>query len=72
MDSPGAGSCTEILAGAKLIIQSGIREVVFLSDKHHDAMPFVASRRLLDLAGVRYRQHIPVARTITIDFASIM
>lgn len=57
---------------AKLIIQSGIREVVYVSDKHHDATPFIASRRLLDLAGVRYRQHVPTAKSIVIDFSACL
>lgn len=40
---------------AKLIIQSGIREVVYLSDKYHTTTASTASRTLLDLAGVKYR-----------------
>ena len=40
---------------AKLIIQSGIAEVVFVSDKYHHKPEMVASRRLLGMAGVRYR-----------------
>lgn len=42
---------------AKLIIQSGIRDVIFLSDKYHDDPIFVASRRLFHLAGVSQQQH---------------
>jgi dCMP deaminase len=41
---------------AKLIIQSGIKEVVYLVDKYHDKDMFVASRRMFDAAGVEYRQ----------------
>jgi dCMP deaminase len=41
---------------AKLIIQSGIKEVVFLEDKYHDRESFVASRRMFDSSGVIYRQ----------------
>jgi len=52
---------------AKLIIQSGIAEVVYMSDKYHDRPPFVASRRLLDCAGVAYRQLVPGASTISLD-----
>ena len=40
---------------AKLIIQSGIRECIYVSDKYHDIPEMIASRRLLDLAGVKYR-----------------
>jgi len=53
---------------AKLIIQSGITEVIFLCDKYHDLPEFVASRRMLDLAGVRYRQHSPKSNQVVIDF----
>lgn len=41
---------------AKLIIQSGIKEVVFLKDKYHDRDEFVASRRMFDSANVGYRK----------------
>ena len=40
---------------AKLIIQSGIAEVVYVSDKYQDKPEMKASRRLLDMAGVRIR-----------------
>lgn len=40
---------------AKLIIQSGISEVVYVSDKHHDKDEMKASRRLLDMAQVKHR-----------------
>ena len=40
----------------KAIIQSGITEVVFLSDKYADTESALASRRMLDTAGVRYRK----------------
>lgn len=55
---------------AKLIIQSGINEVVYMSDKYHDQPAFVASRRLLDCAGVRFRQHT-TTRKITIDLSAL-
>ncbi|XP_059184729.1 deoxycytidylate deaminase-like [Centropristis striata] len=37
---------------AKLIIQSGIKDVVYFSDAYADRNEFIASRRMLDLAGV--------------------
>lgn len=40
---------------AKAIIQVGIREVVYLSDKHADDTIYLASRKLLELAGVKLR-----------------
>ena len=40
---------------AKLIIQSGVAEVVFMSDKYHSKPEMIASRRLLNMAGVKFR-----------------
>lgn len=41
---------------AKIIIQSGITEIVFLSDKYADTDSVKASKRMLDMAGVSYRR----------------
>ena len=41
---------------AKLIIQSGIREIVYVSDKYKDTEASIASRRMLEAAGVKLRQ----------------
>ncbi len=49
---------------AKLIVQVGITEVVYLSDKYHDDDVFIAARRIFDMAGVTYRQLVPVHRDI--------
>ncbi|OQR89571.1 deoxycytidylate deaminase [Thraustotheca clavata] len=56
---------------AKLIIQSGIKNVIYYSDKYKDDWKFEASRRLLDLAKVSYRQHEMANTSLTIDFTSI-
>ena len=56
---------------AKIIIQSGIKEVAYFSDKHGGKPEFVASRKMMDLAGVVYRQFIPTRKTVTIDFELI-
>lgn len=53
---------------AKLIIQSGIKRVYYLSDKYHDLPPFVASRKLMDLAGVEYIQYTPKQKEVKINF----
>ena len=45
---------------AKLIVQSGISEVVYLSDKYAATVPVIASRRLLEMAKVKLRHHIPI------------
>uniref|UniRef100_A0A6Q2Z275 Deoxycytidylate deaminase n=1 Tax=Esox lucius TaxID=8010 RepID=A0A6Q2Z275_ESOLU len=56
---------------AKLIIQAGIKEVIYLSDKYHDTTEMTASRRLLNLAGIEYKQFKPKRNKIVIDFNSI-
>ncbi|KAK2183049.1 hypothetical protein NP493_325g00010 [Ridgeia piscesae] len=45
---------------AKLVIQSGIRQVVYMSDKYHDKPEMIASRRLLQMAGVKFDIVAPV------------
>jgi len=44
---------------AKAIIQAGIKEVIYLSDKYHDTPSTVASRRMLSAAGVKLTQFKP-------------
>lgn len=56
---------------AKVIIQSGIREVIYYSDKYRDKTKFKASRKMLDAAKVKCRQFIPKQKQIVIDFDSI-
>ena len=41
---------------AKIIIQSGIKEVIYLSDKYATSENNIASRRLLDECGVTYKK----------------
>ena len=53
---------------AKAIIQSGIKEVIYLSDKYHDTPSTVASRRMLNAAGVKLTQIKPTKSSITLSF----
>ena len=53
---------------AKIIIQSGLKEVVFYSDKHADKPETIASKKMFDMSGVKYRQFTPKQSKITIDF----
>lgn len=41
---------------SKAIIQSGIKEIVYLSDKYDGTETNQASKRMLDSAGVKYRK----------------
>ncbi|GMI09447.1 hypothetical protein TrLO_g6847 [Triparma laevis f. longispina] len=56
---------------AKIIIQSGIREVVYLSDKYHDTNQCKASRTMFGMSGVKTRQHMPREKKIVIDFGDV-
>jgi dCMP deaminase len=53
---------------AKLIIQAGIAEVVYTSDKYHDSDSCRASRIMFQMAGVKLRQHIPKVKLVEIVF----
>lgn len=44
---------------AKVIIQAGIKEVVFMADFYHDTDACRASRIMFSMAGVKLRKHIP-------------
>lgn len=52
---------------AKAIIQAGIAEVVYASDKYADSEMTVASKRMFDVAGVKYTKYEPSGRKIEID-----
>ena len=51
---------------AKLIIQSGIKEVIYLCDKYANTEGVIASKKMLDAVGVTYRQLSFDERDITI------
>lgn len=42
---------------AKAVIQSGIKEIIYLSDKYADQTMFQASRRMCEMAGVKLTQY---------------
>ncbi|MBW01003.1 Deoxycytidylate deaminase, partial [Eschrichtius robustus] len=56
---------------AKLIIQAGIKEVIFMSDKYHDSKETTAARLMFEMAGVSFRKFTPKCSQIVIDFDSI-
>lgn len=53
---------------AKAIIQSGIIEVIYLSDKYNGSDTSVASKRMLDTAGVSYRKVAAQINKIELSF----
>lgn len=52
---------------AKAIIQSGIKEVIYLSDKYAHLSSSRASKRMLDLAGVKTKKYVPKKMTILLN-----
>jgi dCMP deaminase len=52
---------------AKAIIQSGIKEVCYLSDKYSDKPDFIAARRMFNAAGVRLRRLKLTHEQISLD-----
>ena len=53
---------------AKAIIQSGVKEVYYLSDKYADSMSTLASKRMMLSAGVKFTQLKTDLKSITLDF----
>lgn len=53
---------------AKAIIQSGIKEVIYLSDKYNGTDSNKASKQMFDKSGIIYKQLKLDKKTITISF----
>ncbi len=53
---------------SKAIIQSGISEVIYLSDKYATTDSAIASKMMLDKAGVTYRKVEPTIQKIELSF----
>lgn len=56
---------------AKAIIQSGIKRVVYLSDKYMEVPAFIASRRILEMAKIDLVQMKPDTDLLQLDFTTI-
>ena len=52
---------------AKAIIQSGIKEVVYMSDKYADEANTIASKKMFDMVGIKYRIYEKTGRKLTIE-----
>lgn len=52
---------------AKAIIQAGIKEVIYDSDKYANTASVLASKRMMDAAGVVYHQYKRSGREIRFD-----
>ena len=53
---------------AKAIIQSGVREVVYLSDKYNGTPTDIASKKMLEAAGVKLTKLKPTKASIVLNF----
>ncbi|MBE5956671.1 MAG: dCMP deaminase family protein [Lachnospiraceae bacterium] len=51
----------------KAIIQSGIKEIIYLSDKYANTDSTIASKRMFDLTGVKYRAYEPGGKDINLS-----
>ena len=52
---------------AKAIIQSGIKEIIYGSDKYHGTDSTLASKKMFDLTGIKYRRFEPDGTEIKLD-----
>ncbi|MCR5650755.1 MAG: dCMP deaminase family protein [Lachnospiraceae bacterium] len=52
---------------AKAIIQSGIKSIIYDSDKYAELASTIASKRMLDAAGVSYRKYIRSGKKIEFE-----
>jgi dCMP deaminase len=55
----------------KLIIQAGIKEIIYLSDKYANTDSVKASKRMLDMAKVSYRRLETKRKSIELKFESL-
>ena len=53
---------------AKMIIQSGIQEVIYMADSYHDTPSCRASRIMLQCANVKLRHYIPTMQRMVLTF----
>lgn len=53
---------------AQVIIQSGIKNVIYMSDKKKDSKEVEASKRMLDAASIEYKQYQPSCKGLRLDF----
>ncbi len=52
---------------AKAIIQSGIKEVIYMEDKYADTDGVKASKKMFEMTGVAMRRYLPTERTVTLS-----
>lgn len=48
----------------KALIQSGIKEIIYLEDKYSSSPSVIAAKHMMDAAGITYRQYKPVGKEV--------
>ncbi len=51
----------------KALIQSGIKEVIYMDDKYRDTPSVIAAKRMMKSAGVTHRKYEPANKKFTLD-----
>ena len=52
---------------AKAVIQAGIKEVIYLSDKYDKTEGNIVSKKLFDTCGIKYRKYEPQGRELKLN-----
>ncbi len=52
---------------AKAIIQKGIKEIVYISDKYSESVATIASKRMFERVGITIRQYVSEGRELILD-----
>ena len=55
----------------KVIIQAGIKEIIYMSDKYKDTDTVRAAKMMLDRAGISYRQFASTRESISLDLTHL-
>lgn len=53
---------------AKFIAQTGIKRIIYLSDKYADTDSVRVSKEILTLCNIRYEQFLPIRKTIELSY----
>ena len=52
----------------KAIIQSGIKHMIYLTNKYPDSTAVKASMKMLDSAGITYEKYIPRIDSVVLNY----
>ena len=52
---------------AKAVIQSGIKEIIYMEDKYPNSDSVKASKKMLDMCGIKYKKYVPTGKKIELN-----